>query len=256
MLMAIDVGNSKVAFGIFEGGKFKLSLSMATGIHRMTDEYASLLFNLLYYHKIEKGDIKEAIMCSVVPPLVHVFQELCRRYLEIPLLNIEPGVRTGVRINLDNPREVGPDRIVNAAAAYRLYGGPTIVIDMGTATTFDVISEEGSYLGGAIAPGMEMASEALYTRTARLPRIELSRPQHAIGKNTVAAMQSGVIFGYTGLVEGIVARIDRELGAKARVIGTGSYADVIARETDVIEEVNRHLTLLGLQQIHELNQQH
>ncbi len=253
MLLAIDVGNSKIAFGIFEGGELKVALSTGTSIHRLVDEYAGLLFNLLPYHKVERDDITEAIMCSVVPPLVHVFDELCQSYLKVPLVVVGPGVRTGVRICLDNPREVGPDRIVNAAAAYRFYGGPAIVIDMGTATTFDVISEEGDYLGGAIAPGMEMATEALYARTARLPRIELARPQHAIGKNTVTAMQSGVIFGYTGLVEGLVARIEQELNGKARVIGTGSYADVIARETTVIETVNRHLTLHGLQMIHELN---
>lgn len=255
MLLAIDVGNSKIAFGIFEADRLKVSLSMSTDIHRMEDEYASLLFNLLPHHEVATSDIREAIMCSVVPPLVHVFQELCQRYLEIPLLVVGPGTRTGVRISLDNPREVGPDRIVNAAAAYRFYGGPAIVIDMGTATTFDVISKEGDYLGGAIAPGMEMATEALYSRTARLPRIELARPPNAIGKNTVSAMQSGVIFGYTGLVEGLVARLEQELGEKARVIATGSYADVIARETNVIEIVNRHLTLLGLQLVHELNKQ-
>lgn len=253
MLLAIDVGNSKVDFGVFEGGQFKLSLSCATGIHRMADEYASLLLNLLQYHQVARSDLKEAIVCSVVPPLVPIFQELCRRYLQIPLVVVGPGVKTGVRICLDNPREVGPDRIVNAAAAYRLYGGPAIVIDMGTATTFDVISEEGDYLGGAIAPGMEMATEALYTRTARLPRIELTRPPHAIGKNTVNAMQSGVIFGYTGIVESLVARLEEELGQKAHVIATGGYAEVIAGETKVIETVNSHLTLLGLQIIHDLN---
>jgi type III pantothenate kinase len=182
-----------------------------------------------------------------------VLQEVCQRYLGVSLLTIEPGVRTGVRIALDNPREAGGDRIVNAAAAYRLYGGPAIVIDMGTATTFDVISKEGDYLGGAIAPGMEMATEGLYTRTARLPRIELIRPQNAIGKNTVNAMQSGVIFGYVGLVEGLVARIAGELEGRAKVVATGSYADVISRETQVIEVVNRHLTLQGLQLIHDLN---
>lgn len=253
MLLAIDIGNSKVAYGIFDGGKLKTHLSIATGIHRSSDEYASLLINLLPYHGVTKDDIKEAIMCSVVPPLVTVFEELCQRYLGVKLLVVEPGLKTGVRINMDNPREVGADRIVNAAAAYRLYGGPAIVIDMGTATTFDVISEDGTYLGGAIAPGMETATEALFTRTARLPRIELVRPPNAIGKSTVAAMQSGVIFGYVGMVEGLVGRLSRELGGKAKVIATGGYADVIASETKVIEVVNRHLTLLGLQLIYDLN---
>jgi len=252
-LLAIDVGNSQIAFGIFEDGQFRASLFTATSIHRTADEYASLLFNLLPYHDVEKGDITEAIICSVVPPLVPVFQELCQRYLGIAPLVVGPGVKTGVRICLDNPREAGPDRIVNAAAAYRLYGGPAIVIDMGTATTFDVISKQGDYLGGAIAPGVEMATEALYTRTARLPRIELTRPPHALGKNTVSAMQSGVIFGYTALVEGLVARLEKELGEKATVIATGGWADVIARETPVIREVNKHLTLVGLELVHEMN---
>ncbi len=255
MLLTIDVGNSKIAFGVFEAEKLRTTLYIATGIHRMADEYASLLFNLLPHHNIEKGDIKEAIMCSVVPPLVPVFQELCQRYLGVPLLVVEPGVKTGVRIRLDNPRETGADRIANAAAAYRLYGGPAIVIDMGTATTFDVLSKEGDYLGGAIAPGMEISTEALYTRTARLPRIELARPKMAIGKNTVSAMQSGVIFGYTGLVESLVARLTQELGERARIVATGGYAEVIAKETEVIEIVNPHLTLFGLQLIHELNKQ-
>jgi type III pantothenate kinase len=207
----------------------------------------------LPFHGVAKEDIGEAILCGVVPPLVPVFEELCQRYFKTVLLVVEPGVKTGVRINMDNPREVGADRIVNAAAAYGLYGGPAIVIDMGTATTFDVISEDGSYIGGAIAPGMEAATEALFTRTARLPRIELIRPQNAIGKNTVAAMQSGVIFGYVGLVEGLVSRLTRELGGGAKVIATGGYADLIARETKVIEAVDRHLTLHGLRLIYDLN---
>lgn len=253
MLLAIDVGNSKIAFGFFEGEKLRNTLSIATGIHRLTDEYASLLFNLLNHHGIAKKDIREAVMCSVVPPLASVFQDLCRRYLEVPVLTVEPGIKTGVRIRLDNPREIGGDRIVNAAAAYRLYGGPAIVIDMGTAITFDVISREGDYLGGAIVAGMEVAAEALYTRTARLPRIELIRPKEAIGKNTVTAMQSGIIFGYVGLVEGLIARLSSELDGKPKVIGTGGYAHVIATETKVIDVVDRNLTLLGLRFIHEMN---
>lgn len=253
MLLAIDVGNTKIACGIFEGSKLKSSLSIATSIHRSPDEYAALLFALLPHHKVAKENIKEVVLCSVVPPLVPVFEDLCQRYLDTTILVVEAGVKTGVRISMDNPREVGPDRIVNAAAAYRLYGGPAIIIDMGTATTFDVISEEGDYIGGAIAPGMETASEALFVRTARLPRIELVRPAHAIGKNTVTAMQSGVIFGYTGLVEGLVNRIVKELGAKPRVIATGGYAHIIAKETKVIDVVNHHLTLYGLQLIYDLN---
>jgi len=255
MLIAIDVGNSKIAFGFFEGEKLQNTLHIATSIHRLTDEYASLLFNLLDHHGIAKNDIKEAIMCSVVPPLVSVFQDLCHRYLDVPLLVVGPGIKTGVSIRIDNPREIGGDRIVNAAAAYRLYGGPAIVIDMGTAITFDVISEEGDYLGGAIVAGMEVAAEALYARTARLPRIELVRPKEAIGKTTVSAMQSGMIFGYVGLIEGLIERLSSELEGKPRIIGTGSYAHIIANESKVIEEVNPNLTLLGMRFIYELNRQ-
>lgn len=253
MLLAIDIGNSKVAFGFFEGDKLRNTIHIATGIHRLTDEYASIVFTILRHHGIAEEDIKEAIMCSVVPPLASVFQDLCSRYLGVGVLMVEPGIKTGVRIRLDNPREIGGDRIVNAAAACRLYGGPAIVIDMGTAITFDVISKEGDYLGGAIVSGMEVSAEALFARTARLPRIELARPKEAIGKNTVSAMQSGFIFGYVGLVEGIIHRISAELDGKPRVIGTGSYAHIIANETNVIETVNPHLTLFGLRFIHELN---
>jgi len=253
MLLAIDIGNSKIAFGLFEGDTFRNTIHVATGLHRLTDEYASLLFTLLHHHRVAKEDIDEAIVCSVVPPLASVFQDLCDRYLQVPLLIVGPGIKTGVRIRLDNPREIGGDRIVNAAAAYRLYGGPAIVIDMGTAITFDVISKEGDYLGGAIVSGMEVSAEALFARTARLPRIELIRPKEAIGKNTVSAMQSGFIFGYVGLVEGLIERLSSELDGKPRVIGTGSYAHVIANETKVIETVDRNLTLFGLKLIHEFN---
>jgi type III pantothenate kinase len=251
--MAIDIGNTKVAFGVFNEEKLHATFSIATDIRRLADEYASLLLNLLPYHNVTMGDIKEAIICSVVPPLIPVFEDLCQRYLEIRPLVVGAGIKTGVRIRLDNPKEVGADRVVNAAAAYRLYGGPAIVIDMGTATTFDVVSKEGDYLGGAITAGMEIAAEALFMRAAKLPRVELTRPKHAIGKNSVTAIQSGIIFGYAGLIEGLVARIRHELEEEARVIATGGYAEIIARETPVIEIVNPHLTLLGLRLIYDLN---
>jgi type III pantothenate kinase len=162
-------------------------------------------------------------------------------------------VKTGVRICTDNPREVGADRVVNAAAAHRLYGGPLIVIDFGTATTVDAVSKEGDYLGGAIAPGIGIAAEALFERASKLPRIELIPPEHAIGKNTVASMQSGIIFGYVGLIESLVTRIQRELGGKVRVVATGGFADAIAKETKVVDVVNLHLTLIGLRLVHEMN---
>ena len=163
------------------------------------------------------------------------------------------GVKTGVRIRVDNPREVGTDRIVNAAAAHHLYGGPIIITDLGTATTFDAVSREGDYLGGAIAPGINIAAESLFNRAAMLPRVELTRPKQAIGTNTITAMQSGIVFGYVGLVEAMVARIRRELGGKAKVVATGGYAELIAKETKVIDIVNPDLTLIGLRLIHQIN---
>ena len=253
MLLAVDVGNTNMTIGIFDGSKLKATWRVATGVHRMPDEYASLLLSLFERQGIDVSKITDAILCSVVPPLVGVFEEVCRRYLKVSLLVIEAGVKTGVRISMDNPKEVGADRIVNAVAAHQLYGGAVIVIDLGTATTFDAVSEEGDYLGGAIAPGIAIATEALFARTAVLPRVELGHPKRAIGRNTVAAMQSGIVFGYAGLIEGIVNRIQQELGGKAKVVATGGYAELLAGETPVIEEVNPDLTLIGLRLIYEMN---
>jgi type III pantothenate kinase len=219
----------------------------------MPDEYASLLLNLFECQGIDALQIKGAILCSVVPTLVGVFEEVCRRYLKVLPLAVESGVKTGVKICLDNPREVGADRVVNAVAAHRIYGGSVIVIDLGTATTFDAVSEDGDYLGGAIAPGIAIATEALFTRTAALPRVELTHPKRAVGRNTVAAMQSGIVFGYAGLIEGVVSRIQQEMGGKAKVVATGGYAELLARETPVIEVVDPDLTLIGLRLIYEMN---
>ncbi len=253
MLLTVDVGNTNINIGVFDGSKLKATWRVATGVHRMPDEYASLLLNLFDRQGIDASQITDAILCSVVPPLVGVFEEVCRRYLKALPLVVEAGVKTGVRICLDNPREVGADRVVNAVAAHQLYGGSVIVIDLGTATTFDAVSEDGDYLGGAIAPGIAIATEALFTRTAALPRVELTHPKRAVGKSTVAAMQSGIVFGYAGLIEGIVARIQQEMGGKAKVVATGGYAELLARETPVIEVVNPDLTLVGLRLIYEMN---
>ncbi len=253
MLLAVDIGNSDIMLGVFEDEELRATWYMATSIHRMADEYAALLTSLLYHQGLDVSSIKEVALCSVVPPLIATFEELFQRYFHISPLVVGAGVKTGVRIRMDNPREVGADRIVNAAAAHHLYGGPIIIADLGTATTFDTVSKEGDYLGGAIAPGIGTAAEALFTRAAMLPRVELVRPQRAIGTNTIAAMQSGIIFGYVGLVEGIVARIQQELGQKAKVVATGSAANLIAKETTVISEVNPNLTLIGLRLIYLMN---
>lgn len=253
MLLALDIGNTAITIGVFDGEKIRARWSIATDVENLVDEYAILLLNLLQTENLRAADIDEAVLGSVVPSLTPVFQEVCRRYFKVAPLVVDPGVRTGIRILYDSPRDVGADRVIDAVAAIKLYGPPLIIVDFGTATVFDAISREGDYVGGAIAPGIGISLQALFERTAKLPRIELERPRNAIGKTTVNAMQSGVIFGYVGLVEGIIARMKKELDGNAKVIATGGYAPLIARETPVIEEVNVDLTLVGLRLIQEAN---
>ena len=253
MLLAVDVGNTNITIGVFEGEQLRATWRMATSVSQMSDEYAALMLTLLRNQGLDTSDIKEIAFCGVVPPLQGIFEGLFQRYFHTSPLVVGPGIKTGVRIRMDNPREVGTDRIVNAAAAHHLYSGSVIVVDIGTATTFDVISKDGDYLGGAIATGIGTAAEALFTRAAALPRVELVRPRHAIGTSTIAAMQSGIIFGYVGLIEGLVARIQQELGEKATVVATGGYAELIAGETTVIDTINLDLTLIGLRLIYEMN---
>jgi type III pantothenate kinase len=254
MLLAIDIGNTNVTFGVFEGEKIKCTWRVSTAIHRTSDEYANIMLSLMERWGVNATQIKDTVICSVVPPLLVIFDEVCKHYLKKTPLIVEAGVKTGIRIDMDNPREVGPDRIVNAVAAHQLYGGPVIVIDMGTATTMDVVSKDGRYIGGAIAPGIIISTEALFTRTAVLPRIELALPKKAIGRNTVAAMQSGVVFGYIGLIEGIISRIQAELDERAKVVAAGGLAGMIVGASNVINIVNPDLTLIGLRMIYELNQ--
>jgi type III pantothenate kinase len=253
MLLAVDIGNTSITLGVFDGEKLRATWHVATGVHRMPDEYASLLLSLLRHQGLATTDVKAVALCSVVPPLISTFEELFKRYFNIEPLVVGVGVKTGVSIRMDNPREVGADRIADAAAAHYLYGGPVIVIDLGTATTFGIISKEGDYIGGIIATGIATAAEALFTRTAQLPRVELTHPKHVIGTNTVTAIQSGIIYGYASLVEGMLARIQKELGVKAKVVATGGYAGLIAKETKVIDVVNPDLTLIGLRLICEMN---
>jgi type III pantothenate kinase len=219
----------------------------------MPDELAVLINSFLAYRGLSFHDIDDGIVSCVVPPLLPVFLELFEDYMGLSPLVVEPGTKTGMRILYDNPQEVGADRIVNAVAAKAQYGTPLIVIDFGTATTFDVISKEGDYLGGAIAPGIAVAGEALVQRTAKLPRIEFVVPPHAIGRNTISSMQAGIMYGYIGLVEGMVARLKEELEGDTRVVATGGLAEHIARYTLTIEAVNRNLTLEGLKLLYELN---
>lgn len=252
MLLVIDIGNTNIAVGVYRGRELVDDWRIATETRRMPDEYAMLLRDLLAHRGLALTSVRAVILSSVVPTLVTTFKELSERYFRVDPLVVGPGIKTGVRILYENPKEVGADRIVNALAAYRLYGGPNIVVDFGTATTFDAVSAEGDYLGGAIAPGIGISSEALFKFAAKLPHVELLKPKHAIGKNTIASMQAGILFGYVGLVEGLITRFFQEMG-KARVIATGGLAEIIARETRIIEVVDQRLTLEGLRLIYELN---
>jgi len=253
MLLAIDIGNTNIVLGVYREEELVACWRLATDVHKMADEYSVLLNSLFSNEGLSKSEIEGSAISCVVPPLLPIFQEVCREHLQVEPLVVGPGIKTGVRILIDNPRELGADRIVNAIAARRLYGTPAIVIDFGTATTFDVVSREGDYLGGAIAPGIGISAEALYRQAAQLPRIELAVPKKVIGKNTVAAMQSGVLFGFVALVEGMVGRIKEELGEEAKVIATGGLAEVIAREASAIQVVSPNLTLEGLRLIYEMN---
>jgi type III pantothenate kinase len=252
-VLAIDIGNTNIVLGVYRGEELIAYWRMSTSPHRMPDELAVLITSFFTYRGLSFHEIDDGILSCVVPPLLPVFEEFCERYMGVEPLIVEPGTKTGMRILYDNPQEVGADRIVNAVAAKALYGTPLIVIDFGTATTFDVISKEGDYLGGAIAPGVTVAGEALVQRTAKLPRVELVVPPRAIGRNTISSMQSGIMYGYISLVEGMVVRIKKELGDGSRVIATGGLADHIARYTSAIETVDHNLTLKGLKLLYELN---
>lgn len=254
MLLCIDIGNTNVTMGVYDGEDLVAHWRLSTDHQKMPDEYGLLLLNMLAHRGIPAENISGVALASVVPPLTDTFREMVTAYLGVAPLVVDTGVRTGVSVRYDPPRDVGADRIVNVAAAYRLYGGPGCVVDFGTGTTFDALSEKGEYLGGAIAPGIRVAAEALFQRAAKLPRIDLRAPRRAVGSNTLDAMRSGIVFGYVGLVEGMVARFRRELGEGMRVIGTGGLADVIAAETDVIEVVEPWLTLKGLRLIYLLNE--
>jgi type III pantothenate kinase len=255
MLLCIDLGNTNITFGLYDGDDLKSQWRIKTDHHKMPDEYGILFLNLITHAGYRPQSVTAICMCSVVPPLTGIFEQMCDAYFGQTPLVVDAGVKTGVKVRYDNPREVGADRVVDAAAVYGLYGSPACVVDFGTATTFDAISREGDYLGGAIAPGIGIAAEALFAKAAKLPRIDLARPPRAIGSNTAHSLQSGLLFGYVGLVEGMVARFRAELGDDMRVIGTGGLAEVIARETDVIQKVDPWLTLKGLRIVWELNQQ-
>jgi type III pantothenate kinase len=253
MLLAIDIGNTNITLGLYRDLELMAAWRLATDHERMQDEYGIQIIGLLEHAGYRPEDIHGIALASVVPPLTGTFLQACENYIHQQPLVVDAGVKTGVSIRYEDPKAVGADRVVDAAAVQELYGGPACVVDFGTATTFDAISAEGDYLGGAIAPGIGIAAEALFLRTAKLPRVDLSRPPSVIGRNTVHAMQSGLVFGYVSLVEGMVDRFRSELGPEMKVIATGGLAEIIAAETEVIQIIAPWLTLDGLRLVWEMN---
>jgi len=259
MLLAIDISNTTIKAGVFQADALQADWRFATERHKLTDDYAMLMLNLFETRSIAPGNITGVAISCVVPPLRSVFRRLAQEYLNVEPVIVSPQIRTGIKLSVDNPSEVGADRIVNALATHHLYGGPAIAIAFGTATVFDCISDQGEYLGGAIAPGMVGALESLTQRAAQLYQIELVSPPEPIGKNTVETMQSGLVLGYAGLVEGLVKRLKKQMHTgnsknDFTVVATGGLAEVVTPETDAIDIVDQQLTLKGLQLIYELNQ--
>jgi type III pantothenate kinase len=254
MLLAIDIGNTNITLGLYREDEQVQAWRLATDHDKMPDEYGLQLLGLLENAASSHEELDAAALASVVPPLTGRIIEACNRYLNLDPLVIDAGVKTGLKIRYEDPKfALGADRVVDAVAVLQLYGGPACVVDFGTATTFDAITSEGEYLGGAIAPGIGIAADALFQRAAKLPRVEIGRPPGAIGRNTVHAMQSGLLFGYVGLVEGMVVRFRQELGDDMKVIGTGGLAGLIAEETDAIEILAPWLTLDGLRLLWHMN---
>ena len=257
MILTLDIGNTNIKTALFEGMEMRQYWRISTDRQRSSDELGLLLMNLLQYNRIDRGQIDGIMMSSVVPQINFTVEHMCRNYFGIEPMKIEPGVRTGINIKYENPRELGSDRIANAVAAYELYGGPCITIDFGTATSFGVISERGEFLGGAICPGLKLAADALSERAAKLPRFELTRPESVIGRSTVTNMQAGIVYGYIGQVNYLIERMKKELNAPhAKVIATGGLAVLVAEESNVIDVMDGLLTLKGLCLIHAKNAQH
>ncbi|MHA7966155.1 type III pantothenate kinase [Paenibacillus sp. CAU 1782] len=255
MILVIDVGNTNIVLGVYKDKELLHHWRLSTNRSATADEYGISMHQLFQYAGIAMTEISGVIISSVVPPLMRTLEQLCVKYVrKVPLI-VGPGVKTGLNIRYENPREVGADRIVNSVAAIEKYGAPLIVVDFGTATTFDYIDEHANYLGGAIVPGIGISTEALYQRAAKLPRIELVKPKSVIGRNPVTSMQAGIIFGYAGQVDGIVNRIRAEFGVSPRVIATGGLAELISAESETVDEVDPLLTLEGLRLIYERNQE-
>ena len=254
MILTLDIGNTNMKTAIFKGMEMQQYWRVSTDRNRTSDEYGMVLMNLMDHHGIKKSDIEGIMMSSVVPQINFTIEHMCRSYFGMEPMKIEPGVKTGINIRYENPRELGSDRIANAVAAYELYGGPCITIDFGTATSFGAISDKGEFLGGAICPGLKLAADALTEHTAKLPRFELVKPDRAIGRNTVSNMQAGIVYGYIGQIKYLVNRMKKEMGVEGiKVIATGGLAVLVAGESSVIDVMDGLLTLKGLRIIYEKN---
>ncbi len=253
MLLAIDIGNTNVVIGVFDGDKLAANWRVGTNSQITSDEYAMIFKDLFNFAGLEFRRIEGVIISAVVPPILPVMTEMSKKYFGIEPMIVTSEIKTGITIRYENPRELGADRIVNAAAAYRFYGGPLIIVDFGTATTFCAITEKGEYLGGAITPGIKISAEALFQRASKLPRFELAKPARVISGDTISAMQAGILYGYAGLVDGIVERMKKELSPEAKVIATGGLAELVAPETRTIQEIRPQLTLEGLRLLFQIN---
>lgn len=254
MILVMDIGNTNIVLGVYGQEKLAYHWRMETDRHKTEDEYGMQIKALLHDADLAFSDIDGIIMSSVVPPIMSSLERMCQKYFRMSPLVVGPGVKTGLNIKYDNPREVGADRIVNAVAAIHEYGSPLIIVDFGTATTYCYINEFQQYMGGAIAPGISISTEALYNRASKLPRIEIMRPENIVGKNTISAMQAGIVYGYVGQAEGIVARMKKQSDEKPMVIATGGMASLIAAESKAIDKVDPFLTLKGLYLIYKRNQ--
>ncbi|RZT13073.1 MULTISPECIES: type III pantothenate kinase [Fictibacillus] len=253
MIFVFDVGNTNIVLGLYENDELKHHWRIHTSREKTEDEYGMLVLDLFRHVNINKEQIEGIIISSVVPPIMFALERMCLKYFNQRPLIVGPGIKTGLNIKYENPREVGADRIVNAVAAIHEYDSPLIIVDFGTATTYCYINENKQYMGGAIAPGINISTEALYTKAAKLPRIEIAKPEGVIGKNTVNAMQAGILYGYVGQVEGIVKRMKEQSPVEPTVIATGGLANLIAAESSVIDHVDPFLTLKGLLLIYDKN---
>ncbi len=254
MVLCIDIGNTNIKYGLFEGGELKVSFRVATDLNRTSDQYGTAIIDMLAVQRIYAADIDGAIISSVVPSLNYTVSHMCSAYLGVEPLLVGAGLKTGHDLRVDNAREVGADRIVNDVAAIRKYGAPVIVIDFGTATTFNVVNAQGEFIGGVIAPGIRGSMDSLVSGTAKLPRVEIETPKSVIGKNTITNMQAGLVFGFAGLVDYIVKKIRREMKLPAMpVVATGGFSEIIAKEISCIDHVDKLLTLQGLKYLYDLN---